>query len=195
MNRPLKIITFGDSLTLGYQTPSPQNPMGKSTPYDRFLKELLGDAAEVLVQGVNGELTAEMVMRLDRDVISHRPDGVVILGGTNDLGWGADPQEVMRNLVTMYERVRSSDIQPIAVTVPSIRGFDRLIPPRQTLNRLITECCQAKQQPLVDLFAATAEPETLRLAEPYSNDGLHLITEGYRLLAKLLYDEIFKPSV
>ena len=194
MDRLFKIMTFGDSLTLGTQSPNPQNPMGKPTPYGRFLKELLGDAAEVLVQGVNGELTAEMVMRLNQDVISQKPDYAVILGGTNDLGWGADPQEVMRNLVTIYERVRSAGIQPIGVTVPSIRGFDRLIPPRQTLNHLIIEYCQTKQQHFVDLFTATAEPETLRLAEPYSNDGLHLTTEGYRLLAKLLYDEVFKPS-
>jgi len=194
MNRPLKIMTFGDSLTLGTQSPSSQNPTGRPTPYGRFLRELLGDAAEILVQGVNGELTAEMVMRLDRDVISQKPDYAVILGGANDLGWGAHPSEVMRNLVTMYERVRSSGIQPVAVTVPSIRGFARLIPPRQTLNRLIAEYCQTKQQPFVDLFAATAEPETLSLAEKYSNDGLHLTTEGYRLLAELLCDEVFKPS-
>jgi len=194
MNRAFKIMTFGDSLTLGTQSPSSQNPTGKPTPYGRFLRELLGDAAEVLIQGVNGELTAEMVMRLNRDVISQRPDYAVILGGTNDLGWGGHPQEVMRNLATIYERVRSAGIQPVAVTVPSIRGFDRLIPPRQVLNRLIIEYCQTKQQHFVDLFAATAEPETLRLAEPYSNDGLHLTTEGYRLLAELLYNEVFKTT-
>jgi len=194
MNRSFKIIAFGDSLTLGTQSPTQQDPMGEATPYGKFLKEHLGEAAEVLIQGVNGELTAEMVMRLNRDVISQRPDYAVILGGTNDLGWGGHPQEVMRNLATIYERVRSAGIQPVAVTVPSIRGFDRLIPPRLTLNRLIIEYCQTKQQHFVDLFAATAEPETLRLAEPYSNDGLHLTTEGYRLLAKLLYDEVFKPS-
>jgi lysophospholipase L1-like esterase len=45
----------------------------------------------------------------------------------------------------------------------------------------------------VDLFTATAEPEKLRLAERYSNDGLHLTTEGYRLLAELLYRQVFKP--
>ena len=132
-----------------------------------------------------------MGMRLNRDVISVRPDYVVILGGSNDLGWGAQPAEVMRNLVTLYERSRGADIRAVAVTVPSIRGFDDLIPPRQILNRLIVEYCRTRQQPFVDLFAVTADPETLRLAEPFSNDGLHLTTEGYRLLAESLYREVF----
>jgi lysophospholipase L1-like esterase len=43
----------------------------------------------------------------------------------------------------------------------------------------------------VDLFTASSEPETFRLAQEYSNDGLHLTTEGYRLLADLLYDKVF----
>ncbi|HET6464695.1 MAG TPA: GDSL-type esterase/lipase family protein [Nitrospiria bacterium] len=191
MTRPLRIMTFGDSLTVGYQSPTAENPNGRTTPYGRFLQERLGGSAEVLVRGVNGELTGEMAMRLGTDVLPLRPDYVVILGGTNDLGWGAQPQEVMRNLVTIYERVRGSGARPVAVTLPSILGFDEAIPPRQTLNRLILEYSRDKPQPAVDLFTATAEPETLRLAEAYSNDGLHLTTEGYRLLADLLYQEVF----
>jgi lysophospholipase L1-like esterase len=184
-------MTFGDSLTVGYQSPTAEHPNGTATPYGRFLQQRLGGSAEILVRGVNGELTGEMAMRLGTDVLPLRPDYVVILGGTNDLGWGAQPQEVMRNLVTIYERVRGSGAQPVAVTIPSILGFDEAIPPRQTLNRLILEYSRDKPQPAVDLFTATAEPETLRLAEAYSNDGLHLTTEGYRLLADLLYQEVF----
>ena len=55
------------------------------------------------------------------------------------------------------------------------------------------EYCLKARQPFVDLFMATAEPETFRLAETYSNDGLHLSTEGYRLLAEILHREVFKP--
>jgi lysophospholipase L1-like esterase len=188
----MRIVTFGDSLTVGYQSPTPQNPAGGSTPYGLFLKDFLGEGVEVLTRGVSGEMTTDMAMRLDRDVLALSPDYVVILGGTNDLGWGISPTEVMRHLITMYERVRSEGIRLVSVSVPSIRGFDRFIPPRQALNRLIAEYCRTKQQPFVDLFTATAEPASLRLAEPYSNDGLHLTTEGYRLLAELIYDGVFK---
>jgi lysophospholipase L1-like esterase len=187
----MKIVTFGDSLTVGFQSPTAEHPTGETTPYGGFLRAWLGASAEVLVRGVNGELTGEMAMRLGRDVIDIGPDYVVILGGSNDLGWGAQPPAIMRNLVTMYERCRAAGIQPVAVTVPSIRGADSLIPVRLALNRLIADYCRDKPQPIVDLFAATAEQETLRLAEPYSNDGLHLTTAGYRLLAERLYHDVF----
>jgi acyl-CoA thioesterase I len=193
MDKPLRIITLGDSLTTGYQSPAPENPDGESTPYGGFLQRLLGESAEIMIRGVNGELTAEMAVRLKTDVIPLRPDYVVILGGANDVGWGGRPQEIMRNLVAMYERARAADIRPVAVTIPSIRGADSLIPPRRILSRLILDYCRAKPQPFVDLFTATAEPETLRLAEEFSNDGLHLTTEGYRLLAGLLYEQVFSP--
>lgn len=186
----MRIITFGDSLTVGYQTPTDAHPDVEPTPYGRFVRELIGPTAEVVVSGVNGELTGEMAMRLGRDVIEPGPDYVVILGGSNDLGWNAQPAAVMRNLTTMYERCRAAGITPIGVTVPSIRGLDALIPPRRALNQLILDYGRARAQSIVDLFTATAEPETLRLAEPYSNDGLHLTTEGYRLLAELVSREI-----
>jgi lysophospholipase L1-like esterase len=195
MDRPLRIVAFGDSLTVGYQSPTPENPSGRPAPYGRFLQERMGDSAEILTRGVSGELTSGMALRLRQDAIALDPDYVVILGGSNDLGWGADPAAIMQNLVTMYERARSAGITPVAVTVPSIRGFDDLIPPRRTLNRLIMEYGRTKPQPFVDLFSATAEPGTGRLAENYSNDGLHLTTEGYRLLAERFYLDVFKPIV
>jgi acyl-CoA thioesterase I len=192
MKRLFHIIAFGDSLTVGYQSPTWDCPTGRVTPYGRYLQEILGNTAKVSVRGINGELTSQMVSRFERDVISRRPDTVVILGGTNDLGWGIQPEEIMKNLAAMYELATSSQIQPVAVTVPSIRGHDSLIPARQQLNQLIFEYCQNQKIPCVDLFTATAEPETLRLAEPYSNDGLHLTTEGYRLLAERMAEQVFQ---
>lgn len=62
------------------------------------------------------------------------------------------------------------------------------------LNGLITDYCAKRRLACVDLFTATAEPETRLLAAPYSNDGLHLTTHGYRLMAMLLYEEIFAPK-
>ena len=190
-----RIIAFGDSLTAGAQSPTRENPMGASTPYGEFLQQLLGGSVEVQVRGINGELTTEMVMRFGRDVLSLKPDYVMILGGTNDLGWNTPPQEIMRNLVTMYERARRAGLTPVAITVPSIRGLDELIHPRHVLNNLILEYAQAHSQPIVDLFIATAEAESLRLDEVYSNDGLHLSTIGYQLLADLLYRDVFKSLV
>lgn len=191
--RPLPlIICFGDSLTTGFQSPTAECPDYQETPYGRFLAERLGDRVRVQISGVCGELTEEMVERFDRDVVRHRPAWVVLLGGTNDLGWNLQPAEIIRNLTAMYERAVRAGILVAAVTVPSIRGFDDHIARRHDLNALIADSCAHRNLPCVDLFTATAEPNTQRLAAPYSNDGLHLTTAGYHLLARLLYEQVFK---
>jgi acyl-CoA thioesterase-1 len=200
------IICFGDSLTVGFQSPTPDCPTGRETPYGRFLQEWLGPSVEVRVSGICGELTSEMAMRFRRDVLEHRPAHVVVLGGTNDLGWDGRPADVMRNLINMYELARASAITPVPVTVPSLRAdvtgggldaaawLEQHVERRRVLNRLIREYAASKHLPCVDLFTATADPETSQLAAQYSNDGLHLTTAGYRLLARLLYDQVFAQA-
>lgn len=204
---PPLIICFGDSLTAGYQIPTPEHPHAQETPYGAFLQAALGSAAQLAVSGICGELTGEMVLRFRKDVLEHSPGYVIILGGTNDLGWNANPAEIMRNLLKMYELAQAERIVPVAITVPSIRvdgeaagmsGEEWLrghIDRRLTLNNLIKNYCVSKRIACVDLFTATAEPETLCLASHYSNDGLHLTTEGYQRLADLLYDDVFAPRL
>lgn len=197
------ILCFGDSLTAGYQTPDPAHPHAEDLPYGQVLQEKLGRRARVEISGVCGEVTGEMVLRF-RDAVLHRhPQIVIILGGTNDLGWNADPQEIMRNLTKMFELARAASITPVPVTVPSIRvevGRDNPeaaswlathIQRRQILNGLIADYAGRKGLSYFDLFGATAEPDSLMLGEPYSNDGLHLTATGYHLFGRLLYEQLF----
>jgi lysophospholipase L1-like esterase len=202
----MTIICFGDSLTTGFQSPTPEHPAGQETPYGRYLQEWLGPSIEIKISGVCGELTSEMAMRFRRDVLQHRPKHVVVLGGTNDLGWNARPDDIMKNLVKMYELARASAIIPVPVTVPSVRvevsgagpdarmWLEDHVERRRVLNGWIRDYAVSKQLAWVDLFAATADPETHQLAALYSNDGLHLTTDGYRLLACLLYDRVFASA-
>jgi lysophospholipase L1-like esterase len=182
----------------------PGSLQARETPYGAFLQEQLGSTARVAISGVCGELTAEMAMRYRQDVLAHKPAYVVVLGGTNDLGWNARPADIMRNLLKMYELALADGIRPVAVTVPSLRvegsiedqeWIEEHIARRRTLNRLISDYCEGKGVACADLFAATEEPGTGRLAAPYSNDGLHLTTEGYQCLAKLLYEQVFKTGL
>jgi lysophospholipase L1-like esterase len=144
-----------------------------------------------------------MTMRFRRDVLQHRPGHVVILGGTNDLGWNAAPEDIIKNLIKMYELSRAGGIVPVPVTVPSVRvdvtgagpdaqaWLEQHLARRRVLNGLIGDYAASKELVCVDLFTATADRQTGQLAAPYSNDGLHLTTTGYRLLATLLYERVF----
>ncbi|MCX5720861.1 MAG: GDSL-type esterase/lipase family protein [Nitrospirae bacterium] len=199
------IVCFGDSLTAGFQSPSADNPQGDETPYGGFLQELTGPSVRVSMSGLCGELTGDMVRRFRSAVLVHEPACVVILGGTNDLGWNATPAAILRNLLQMYELAAAAGVTPVPVTVPSIRVGDDLsseegrrwlaehLDRRRQLNGLILRSAESKGLAAFDLFSATAEPETQQLAARYSNDGLHLTTAGYRLMAERLYQEVFAP--
>lgn len=199
------IVCFGDSLTAGFQSPTPLHPGGEETPYGAFLQEWLGPAVQVYISGICGELTGEMAMRFRRDVLARHPQYVIILGGTNDLGWNGQPPEIMRNLVKMYENAMAEHITPVLVTVPSVRietagspdgmaWVEDHLRRRDQLNGLIRQYGARKGVPCVDLFAATADAQSRQLAPQYSNDGLHLTTMGYRRLAELLFDQVFAAA-
>jgi lysophospholipase L1-like esterase len=182
-----KLIAFGDSLTRGHQT-------YKETPYIDFLKPLLGKGWVLENKGINGELTTQMLTRFERDVMRHRPDVVVILGGTNDIGWGIDNKIIIKNLKAMIQKALDKKITPVICAIPSLRGFGRLVPPRQEVNTAISQFAQEKNIAFVDLFTITAD-ENLWLAGKYADDGLHLNTEGYKLIAETIYQQALKEIV
>ena len=143
-----------------------------------------------------------MVTRFSRDVLDVVPSHTVILGGTNDLGWGVAPSAIITNLERCYTLALTAGIQPVGVTVPSIRveGYDAGALPawlhshlrsRLELNRLITERCALHRMPCVDLFQATLEKPSFLLEVRFSSDGLHLNTAGYLTFARLVWNEIF----
>jgi len=198
----IRIVAFGDSLTVGYMSPATGLEWPPYQPYTRFLEEIIRDAIErkrksirlqVINKGLNGDLTEGMLSRFDRDVLQLGPSYVIILGGTNDIGWGIPVIEIYSNLEEMYDKAIRHGIRLIACAVPSILGYDSLIPPRVRLNGMIRNYCEAKGVKYVDLFSATADPETQRLSPEYSNDGLHLSAEGYRKVAETIFEEAFLP--
>jgi len=174
--------------------------MQRPTPYtdalvDYVRREFPPDVllVEMINRGAIGELSEQMLARFDLDVIRFSPRIVIILGGSNDLGWGYAPEEIFSNLRQMYGLAVTNSIVPIACSVPSILGFDDGIPPRIALNRLIREQCRKERIGFVDLFSATMDPATRRLANVYSSDGLHLNEEGYRKIGTTIYEEGLGP--
>ena len=200
----LKIVALGDSLTVGYLSPVTGLEWPPYRPYTRFLEEMIRDAIakkrknirlQVINKGLNGDLTESMVNRFDRDALLLNPSHIIILGGTNDIGWGIPVSEIYSHLKEMYDKTIHLSIKLTACAVPSILGYDSLIPPRLRLNEMIRRYCEAKGANYVDLFSATVDPATQRLSSKYSNDGLHLNAEGYRRLAETIFKDAFLPLI
>jgi lysophospholipase L1-like esterase len=203
-NEPTKlIVAFGDSLTVGYQSPTEDEEFPRPVPYTTSLskkveallrKRTAGFRVEFLNRGVVGELTDDMVDRFGRDVLGPRPDAVIILGGSNDLGWGMEPSSVAENLAGMYGEALKSGIRPVTCTVPSVRGYDEGIEPRLQLNGLIKRHSGTLGVACVDLFTATADSAG-RLREEYSNDGLHLSPLGYETMAEVIFSDAVRGMI
>jgi lysophospholipase L1-like esterase len=195
----IRMVALGDSLTVGYI------PFRIATqPYSRFLRAMTEDYLKqvaknsvidvrIINHGVNGDLTSGMLFRFRRDVIQVQATHVIVLGGTNDLGWGFPVQEILSNIQRMYEMARTHAIHPIGCTVPSIRGWDEGIALRRELNRAIQQYCGEMKIPCVDLFTATCDPTTQRLQAEYSSDGLHMNASGYQILAEAIFQNAIQP--
>ncbi len=189
------IVAMGDSLTAGYQLMEDEGWV-EFAPYTVFLEERLRDLGQreglelrIYNRGGLGERTDEMLTRFDRDVLDLKPDFVIILGGTNDIGQGFSPDEIFRNLVEMYYAASKSGIVTIACSIPSISGCDSLIPPRVALNEMIRAYCSEKGMSFVDIFRATGDSRTGRLVDGFSSDGIHLNLSGYKKIADTVFDE------
>ena len=196
------LVCFGDSLTAGYQVQAVTGMPLPDVPYGGFLQEWLGVRGRVSVKGICGETTSDMMTRFSRDVIDVRPSYTVILGGTNDLGWNAAPSTIMTNLERFYTMALAAGIQPVGVTVPSLRAeghgggplpawLQEHLQYRLELNGLITERCERLHMPCVDLFQGTSEPPSSLLAARFSSDGLHLNDAGYLMFARLVWNAVF----
>ncbi len=191
----MKIVALGDSLTVGETGFSDSD---ESASYPRYLETLAkqhltslrsGVEINVVNRGINGDLTSGMLERFSRDVVDEKADYVIILGGANDIGWGFDLAMIAHNLTTIYDAALNEGVVPVVCSVPSILGFDALIPPRLQLNRMIRREAEKRSIRFVDFFTATADPQTNRLCEDYSGDGLHLNTKGYQQMSKYMFDK------
>ena len=121
----MRILCFGDSLTEGYTF----QESGEFHPYSIRLRQLLeesqcgqvlGEELVVDTEGVSGErVVPSMTSRLDGLLRgSQRYDWVLILGGTNDLGSGVPPDQLLPHLLQLHARARESGARTLALAIP-----------------------------------------------------------------------------
>jgi len=182
------IIALGDSLTAGYIDPL------RRAPYTRFLEQLieeeLGLRVHIVNEGLPGDTTLGMLRRLEGAVLAQRPDYAVIWGGLNDLHLGYKPQEVVGRLQELYGRCRGRGVEPIGcmLTPTLYGGLNRLV---VEANALIREVCLLRRISMADLYSAVVGEKGL-LRPQLSSDGIHLTSGGYRVVAEVLCDEVFR---
>ena len=111
-------LCLGDSLTAGYPGYDPASDgISKgygnyNSQYEFWLKDLclehlerkLGKIENIELlfvnKGIPGELTSNFLTRINYDLLSYKPkpNYSIIIGGTNDLGWGIPNEKIMENI-------------------------------------------------------------------------------------------------
>lgn len=193
--QPIRVVALGSSSTEG----TPDLPKGAVFPavFERELARAVLAPVEVINQGKGGETIPRMVERLDRDVLSQKPDLIIWQLGANDVLQmdGVQPAvELMRATLTRLGAMR---IPVVLVDLQDAPVFDR-DRDTPTMQAAIAEAGrregvmhfhrQAIMRRLIDAREATA-------TELVQGDGLHMTQLAHFCTGALLAGQIAEASL
>ena len=149
-------------------------------------------------RGISGDRTDWMLDRLD-PIVSGQPKKLFLLIGTNDLAANISAEEVLSNIRKIVERFQNESPRTklyIQSVFPVNNAFTKYASTHGrhdadivTVNTGLQALCTEKGLVYIDLWTPLAD-ENGKLNKAYTNDGLHLMGEGY-----LVWRDIVKPYV
>lgn len=157
--------------------------------------ELLG-SANMKNRGISGDVTMGVYDRLE-PVIDGEPDKIFLLIGINDLARDISEDTIVANIGMILDKIRLESpltrvylqsIMPVNDHFGMFGGATKKWSVIKTLNERLKLLAESKNAVYVDLFTELVEPGTEKLNLEYTNDGLHLMGDGY-----LKWAEIIKP--
>ena len=181
-----KIGFLGDSITAGGWS----NPAG----YVRLVMAGLkanGIDAEAVPAGISGHKSNQMLARLEKDVLSKKPQWMTLSCGVNDVWHGANGvalEPYKENITKIVDTAGAAGVKVILTTATVIKeNLDtpenvKLVPYNDFLRALAKE----KKLPLADLNAMCQErikAENKPGRNVLTGDGVHMNTEGNKLMA------------
>lgn len=195
------IVAFGDSITLA----AAQSPEKK---WVNILSQKLNTGSNVqwilINAGVGGNTSREGLARIEKDVLSHRPNVVFVeFGGndaTNDMNRHVSLDEFTQNLEKMLKSLTKISAQMVIVTFPPIIdqwhsiGTHEFYAKWGGLDHCVEEYRQASREfakkhglPLADIDIAFREAFKIQeAASLILPDGVHLTDKGNELVAEVI---------
>ncbi|MBW6489671.1 MAG: hypothetical protein K0B15_00620 [Lentimicrobium sp.] len=120
--KPKKVIFFGDSITeVAVREGGYIDQLNKM-----FLQKGLQDHFDLIGAGISGNKVYDLYLRLEEDVISKKPDVVVIYVGINDVwhkawGTGTDEAKFEKFYKVLIEKIKAQGAEVILCT-PTLIG-------------------------------------------------------------------------
>jgi lysophospholipase L1-like esterase len=193
--------------------PSPQKPrvvfLGDSITDGWRLNEYYGSERDFVNRGIGGQITGEMLGRMQADVIELKPRLVLVLAGINDLGRGVAVSTVENNLSMIADLAEAHHIQPMFASVLPVSDYHKDVNPQYArtarlapakileLNAWLKSFCEQRHFLYVDYYSALVDKAGFMQAD-LADDGLHPNAKGYRLMAPIALaaiDNVANPDV
>jgi len=191
-NSELTIVAFGSSSTQGWHS----STIAQSYPavLQAELSAALPTAhVAVINRGIGGQDAAEMIMRIDRDVLSVRPALVIWQVGANGAMKNRDPEQFHKLLIAGVHTLKDAGVDVVLMDnqrAPAILAS----PHHLEIDRIMSDVSVRSG---AGLFDRGALMDQWRLGgHPYqdfiSDDGVHHNDLGYRCLAQALSSAILE---
>ena len=181
-----KIGFLGDSITAGGWS----NPAG----YVRLVMAGLkanGIDAEAVPAGISGHKSNDMLARLEKDVLSKKPQWMTLSCGVNDVWHGAKGvllDQYKENITKIVDTATAAGAKVVITTATVI--YEKLDSPQNVqlapYNDFLRALAKEKNLPLADLnamFHERIKAENQPDKKVVTSDGVHMNGEGNKLMA------------
>ena len=164
------------------------------------LRGMLGDSVYLKAHGVDGETSAQVLARLERDVIGRhpKPDICIVLAGVNDIQLGASSSSIVANLEATYRALLDAGVHPIALTIYPFGDYIAWTGAGEAVRQEVRAWMQTELPStlpavevidLEDVIGDLSEKNRPRLRAEYAgDDGLHTNNAGAEVVARALVE-------
>ncbi len=169
-----RVVFIGDQITEGW-------PLAKSFPGKPYFN-----------RGIGGQTAPQMLVRFRQDVVSLRPEVVVILAGANDIAGVTGPATrgtLSDHIMSMADLAKANGIRVVLASITPVCDCTTpqtdLRPPRRIAewNGWLKEFAAASGAVYLDYHTALADGRDFR--RELTVDGLMPNDAGYRAMAPL----------
>ena len=183
-----KIAFLGDSITAAGRRPGGYCQLVLSALKDQ------GIEATPVFAGIGGHKSNQMLARLEKDVLRHKPDWMTLSCGVNDV-WhgprGVDLKSYKKNITEIVKHAQAAGVKVVLLTSTMIREDQsndlnqKLLP----YNEFIKELAKEKKCLLADLNAdmqaalKTFPPDAPK-GKQLTSDGVHMNKAGNIMMAR-----------
>lgn len=178
-----RVVFFGDSIT------------------DFWQLEQFFPGKPYVNRGISGQITGQMLGRMQADVIALRPSAMVLLGGTNDLARGVELTAIENNIQMISDLAQAHGIRPILAALLPVSDYHEDAEPRNkrtadrppsdilALNAWMKSFSETRGYVYLDYHQALADSQGM-LRKDLADDGLHPNIEGYKIMGPLAEEAI-----